>query len=451
MSTRLPIPSTTVPRFPPSGMIELDRHGRVTDVNDRILEWVGRERAEVIGSTLSTLLEVRLPVRTGLGDVPPDAKLRHRLGTVRSVAVSTLESEERGDTRLVVVDLSLGSPFGRAFQIGDRRSRRGQERLEILLEASTGFANVRTEAQIADLLSEVARRAFAATAVSVYLVRDGGMGRAGGTDPLAPFYPATAPPAGQTTLLGREVLVVTSPDVAAEYVRGIDAAYRSAGIEAALASPILHEGVPLGSMVCFFDHPRVFDEEAVPLAEALANQAGQALTRVRLEEGAVRAAMLDDVTGLPHRRLFEEELSRMVGGEHAALAVLFIDLDRFKSVNDELGHPVGDQLLMQVGRRLRAAVREHDVVGRFSGDEFVVVAAVDHDRDAQALAERIRAVLAEPYDGIPGHLRVSASIGLVVTRSMLQSASTSDHLIRAADHAMYDAKSAGGDRVAVAV
>jgi diguanylate cyclase (GGDEF)-like protein len=200
-------------------------------------------------------------------------------------------------------------------------------------------------------------------------------------------------------------------------------------------------------MICYFDHPREFDEEAVPLAEALSNQAAQAIARVRLEESLRRAAMHDEVTGLPRRRLFEEDVTQTLLLDFPVVAVIFADLDGFKAVNDLLGHPAGDLLLREVGTRLRGVIRERDILGRFGGDEFIIVAAVDHPTDAEVLAERIRASVAEPYDGLPSELSITASIG-VVTVEYPESPVIIDQLIRAADHAMYDAKLAGGDRVA---
>jgi len=206
-------------------------------------------------------------------------------------------------------------------------------------------------------------------------------------------------------------------------------------------------GDAVGSMVCYFDHPREFDEEAIPLAEALSNQAAQAIARIRLEDTLRRAAMHDEVTGLPNRRLVEEDVTRTLLQGFSALSVIFIDLDGFKAVNDLLGHSAGDALLREIGMRLRRTIRETDVLGRFGGDEFIAVAAVD-GIDGAALADRIRSAVAEPYDELPSGMSITASVGLITVGN--DGAPVMDQLIRAADHAMYEAKMAGGDRVVVA-
>jgi diguanylate cyclase (GGDEF)-like protein len=128
---------------------------------------------------------------------------------------------------------------------------------------------------------------------------------------------------------------------------------------------------------------------------------------------------------------------------------MFIDLDRFKAVNDSLGHTVGDQLLSQVGRRLQTALRREDVIGRYGGDEFVAVAQVADPGEALGLAERIRELLAEPFPDIPDHLGISASIGVVLAQRARDRSFVADQLIRAADHAMYEAKATGGNRAVV--
>ena len=158
--------------------------------------------------------------------------------------------------------------------------------------------------------------------------------------------------------------------------------------------------------------------------------------------------MHDEVTGLPNRRLIEEDVTRTLFQDYSALTVIFIDIDGFKAVNDLLGHAAGDALLHEIGQRLRGVIRESDVLGRFGGDEFIAVAAVDSVGDAAALADRIRAAIAEPYADLPPVLSITASVGVVTVGN--DGAPVMDQLIRAADHAMYEAKMAGGDRVAVA-
>src|ERR1700730_2044416 len=155
-------------------------------------------------------------------------------------------------------------------------------------------------------------------------------------------------------------------------------------------------------------------------------------------------ARYDALTGLPNRTYFRDQLDKALGPtRHSgkSCAVLFIDLDQFKQVNDTLGHPCGDQLLCAVADRLRKIVRDTDVVARFGGDEFVVFQSpVKHPKEAAALAKNIVKWLEEPYD-IEGHnVVIGASIGIAITP---HEAISADSLLKNADMALYRAKSDG--------
>ena len=432
------------------GLITVDRQGFILDANPQVLTWLDCDRDAVVGQPLESLLTLRMPLAGADGQRPTDATLHGVSGVVRPVVVGSLGPDECGVEGVVIYDVSTRSAFSLGFRGAEAKTERGRQRLQILLNAAVGFGNVRSEIDAAELLVDVAKRAFAASAVSVQLTGTDGLFHAAGVNPLAEHWPKGLRPAGTVTMLGGKVLIVRSPEEADAHVPGVGMSdvYRAGGVHAAVASPMRSHGDAVGSMICFFDHPREFDEEAVPLAEALSNQAAQAIARIRLEDTLRRAAMHDEVTGLPNRRLIEEDVTRTLMQGYAALTVIFIDLDGFKAVNDLLGHAAGDALLREIGRRLRGVIRDTDVLGRFGGDEFIAVAAVDSVGDAAALADRIRASIAEPYDDLPPALSITASVGVVTVGN--DGAPVMDQLIRAADHAMYEAKLAGGDRVALA-
>ena len=158
-------------------------------------------------------------------------------------------------------------------------------------------------------------------------------------------------------------------------------------------------------------------------------------------------AFHDGLTGLVNRSLFAERVSDAIGactGRLDTLAVVYLDLDGFKLVNDTLGHDAGDELLSAAARRIRECLRHGDVAGRLGGDEFAVLLhELDGEIGAQATAERLRASLREPFRIADRECMVRASIGIAM------GAPGADHesLLRRADLAMYAAKSAGGDRV----
>jgi len=151
-----------------------------------------------------------------------------------------------------------------------------------------------------------------------------------------------------------------------------------------------------------------------------------------------RAARFDDLTGLANRRAFFDALDGTTTGG----AVLYCDLDRFKPVNDQFGHSIGDQVLRLAGMRIKACVREHDVVGRLGGDEFGVLCEGSTETEAVDIAERIRASLSDPFSFESVEVRISVSVGVAINPDEL-----SERVLDAADQALVLAKAgtrAGG-------
>ncbi|MEO1247856.1 MAG: EAL domain-containing protein [Pseudomonadota bacterium] len=160
-----------------------------------------------------------------------------------------------------------------------------------------------------------------------------------------------------------------------------------------------------------------------------------------------KRAQYDELTALPNRRLFEDNLTRAIGRaqrKSSPLAVLFIDLDRFKSVNDTLGHDTGDAVLVEVAGRLQGNLRIGDFMARWGGDEFVACLEDLSDvADAGAVAQKLELVLAEKYVVGAAEVYATPSIGIALYP---ESGGDADRLIKAADVAMYEAKKRGGAR-----
>ncbi len=162
-----------------------------------------------------------------------------------------------------------------------------------------------------------------------------------------------------------------------------------------------------------------------------------------LERSLRYQAFHDPLTDLPNRRLFERELARALPPE-SLLAVLFIDLDGFKQVNDTYGHDVGDDLLVQVSQRMQFCLRETDTLARIGGDEFTVLLdPVENMSEAMMIAQRIISVI-QPVFKLEHHqVHVNASIGVVLEEDGI----TSDEIVHRADIAMYQAKRSGKGQV----
>ncbi|MFC4785478.1 sensor domain-containing protein [Nocardioides sp. MAHUQ-72] len=164
----------------------------------------------------------------------------------------------------------------------------------------------------------------------------------------------------------------------------------------------------------------------------------------RLEHELRRAALHDSLTGLPNRALLFDRLQQALARETRSTAVLFVDLDRFKFVNDVRGHVVGDELLVRVAARLKDSARPTDTVARFGGDEFLVVCEDVDEAAARLLADDLVAALDAPFPMSEGEVRLTASIGVALSPSP-----SPGTLISRADTAMYAAKVSGRHRVRV--
>jgi diguanylate cyclase (GGDEF)-like protein/PAS domain S-box-containing protein len=216
-----------------------------------------------------------------------------------------------------------------------------------------------------------------------------------------------------------------------------------AGLHGALAFPIRAGQEVLG--VLEFFHSDILEPDAMLLdvAESIGSQIGQYLVRRRAETEK-QLAMHDTVTGLPNRLLFMGRLEHAVVQAHRhqrRLAVMFIDLDRFKQVNDTLGHEAGDILLREVARRLKANLRSGDTVARLGGDEFVMLLEdITLEHDMRFVGQKLIAELAMPFT-INGHqVTVTGSVGV---STFPVDGPDPPTLLRHADAAMYRAKQKG--------
>jgi diguanylate cyclase (GGDEF)-like protein/PAS domain S-box-containing protein len=219
------------------------------------------------------------------------------------------------------------------------------------------------------------------------------------------------------------------------------------GIRASLGVRIEGSVAPWGAFRVFSLRPDVFSEADVNFVVSVANILSEAIERQEAEDAMQHRALHDPLTALPNRVLFTDRLEQALerGRRHtgSVAAVLFIDLDHFKQVNDTLGHQAGDELLITVASRLREAVRPTDTVARFGGDEFgLLLDDIASERVAIATAERIAASFARPFMLEAGTQFVTASIGIALANGHQDAPA----LLHDADAAMYRAKQRGRAR-----
>jgi diguanylate cyclase (GGDEF)-like protein len=217
-----------------------------------------------------------------------------------------------------------------------------------------------------------------------------------------------------------------------------------------LALPATERGAPLGVLLVASNRPDAMSEGQVEIAAALAGQGMTAYQNAQLFSQVRRLATIDGLTGLHNRRHFFAEATgqfRVARRYGRPIAAIMIDVDYFKRINDAYGHPVGDEVIRVLAHRLRATLRDGDVLGRYGGEEFALLTP-ETGPAAEQLAERLRQVVsAEPVPTPVGPLPVTISLGVAYLR---EADVDLDQLVARADAALYEAKQNGRNRIAVA-
>lgn len=215
-------------------------------------------------------------------------------------------------------------------------------------------------------------------------------------------------------------------------------------VSAYAGEPLIYNGVVIGSVAIFDSEPREFTSDELALLRYHAQLASAVL-------GLRRAAMTDSLTGLPNRAWCVEHIQRAVAqlrNTGRLLAVLFIDLDGFKEINDHFGHAVGDQVLKMIAASMRSHIRPSDSLARLGGDEFLIVCQdLGDPSEALRIGERLLHSVDDSFD-LNGVVKVTLSVGIAVAGGPCEDV---DDLIRRADGAMYQAKLRAGSALEFAV
>ena len=313
---------------------------------------------------------------------------------------------------------------------------------------------------LAMYLERVANRAAAAFSASATVIALIG-------DDRRCFIGGSAPPAWLTRDPGALIRsractgVLESGELTAVENAGAPASGTAAmsGVPAYMIAPLPRaaSGRPAGVFCVFAGSPRQWSAEEIALLGEHAAATAPALALRRRPENQERDParnrrewLQDPLTGLPNRALFMERLTQAIARnrrESAPFAVILLDLDHFRTINESLGHSAGDSLLVSVGQRLVDCSRAGDTVARLGADEFaLLIHRVTHAADAARLAERVQAALASPIDVQGYEVFTSASFGIALESG---SAGEPEHLLRSADLALGSAKRAGRSRFVV--
>ena len=218
------------------------------------------------------------------------------------------------------------------------------------------------------------------------------------------------------------------------------------GFRSGLAVPVRTPDESFGVLCVYSLAADAFDEDDSGFLGAVTNVLASAISRRRMEERIQHQALHDPLTGLANRTLCHDRLAQALARSKRSgktVGVFFLDLDRFKEVNDRYGHGAGDAVLVVVAHELEQAVRPSDTVGRFGGDEFLVVCEDIGEQLALALRDRLRAAARVPVEAAGAVHQLSASVGFALSDEI---GLDPDELIRAADQAVYRAKQTFSER-----
>ncbi|HVM30927.1 MAG TPA: EAL domain-containing protein [Candidatus Limnocylindrales bacterium] len=430
----------------------LDADNLVTYVSPAVTTMLGFEREELLGASPVSLIHPEDTAKTVAkldrvrtepsGYVEGQFRVRQRDGGWR--IVSCRATNRLDDDAVAGVVLNL-------HDITARRQAEQREELQRVLLSS--IAEDRPLADTLTLMAEHLQRMLEVQAVSVVAADESGELAAAGTAGLAKGLRKAIVANAQRALAGpsearsglEQVDVaseIPDPALAAETVR--------AGFRAQWRVTVPNHVTDLGLMDVFMDQAREAGEEERRTLDVAVGLAAVAIERDRIQRNLNFQALHDPLTGLPNRYQLEQRITTLLaedrsGGQH--VAVLLLDLDHFKILNESVGHPTGDALLRAIGSRMRRALPPAALVARFSGDMFAVVTpGVVRDEEAAQLGEMTRSVFGRPFRVEGRLLSVTASIGVCLGRS---GETTAEEMLQHADSAVYRAKETGRDRYEV--
>ena len=212
-----------------------------------------------------------------------------------------------------------------------------------------------------------------------------------------------------------------------------------------LVLPVIAKNKVIGTLNISSKIPDFFSTEIVEKLSNFTNQIALALDRIAAYESLQNSAYHDFLTGLPNYRMFKIRVSELIektnNQEHSLAAVMFIDLDRFKMVNDTFGHATGDLLLKHIGQLLSSCLTNQDIVSRFGGDEFsIFLPNIKNQEEAAEVSKKILKTLEKPLFIKGYEISISASIGIALYP---ENGLDADSLLKHADRAMYRVKKSG--------
>ncbi|WP_285117227.1 diguanylate cyclase [Leifsonia sp. fls2-241-R2A-40a] len=445
----------------PCGLVTVTANGRIIRANETFRAWTGLGGDRLLGMPLTDLLE-------------PGARIFHETrflpilqlkGEVREVALSIRTSQDAGLpvlvnavvdaagdeplTHIAVFDASLRQDYERQLLAARRIAESSEARTRVLQNATTAFGASETIDGLAQALATSVHTGLGATAAAVEL--GGHAAQVVGASLDDALLPEVLADRMRDRSPDDETVLLVSARDAAD-TAGTPAALRAARLDTVLLAPLVSGGTTVGTLACYFARRPDLDESTTDLVRSLSRQAVQTFARLQLQAQLAVLALYDPLTGLANRNLLREHLAKSIEAaleRNEPLSLIFVDLDDFKSINDDLDHTAGDTVLKLIAARLAGAVRGDDLVGRFGGDEFIIVCRNTDFERASVVAERVRLAIRQPLAADGWQRTITASVGVTVRPAGSARPLVGSDLFRVADRAMYRSKAQGKDQVSV--
>lgn len=416
---------------------------------------LGYPTSELEGSKFASLVHpgdlgrLRLACATaadGIRADPFDVRLRHADGDWIDVEIAVRHQANEGHLVLTTRD-------ARERKRAERKLRRQADQQAVVADLGASALEGGELHDLVQLAASEISRVLDADFVGVHqhvperdaFVLFGGVG----LDSFRRNGAAIAGPGSwlEHVLEGKQVQIVSDWGAGSGFSEA--AFLQSNGIASGIGVPVPAPQRSFGVLSVQAGRKGQFNYEDGVFLKAVANVLAAAIARSEAEAEIRHQALHDAVTGLPNRILFEDRLTRVLATarrHNRSLAVLFLDLDNFKRVNDSLGHAVGDQVLQAVARRMSACLRVEDTLARFGGDEFVILMPeIEREEDWAHVVDRIDRALQQPLDMTGRQIVTSVSVGVAIGGA-LDPAKDAQALVRDADLAMYAAKQRGPGR-----
>ncbi|MCZ4494484.1 MAG: diguanylate cyclase domain [Conexibacter sp.] len=432
-------------------IITIDGDGVVVDLNPAAEGLLGWTRAELLGRSLA---DTAVPPESGPGRASALERLADSASSRMPASVSRRMEVDavRADGTRFPVELSItrigGDPplyAGHMRDISDRRQAHEQLARRIGQQGAIAGLERRAlegagRADLMDAAVEAVAVHLPAAHAAVLEVQD---------SMLVPMALSAGTPWRPEALAAELDAPVPADAVTRPWVPVLPETWLAAGLRGATFAGIaLRDAGDLAVLAALDTEECERDEHDLSFLQAIAGVLASAAQRNAAERELRHRALHDQLTGLPNRTLFRDRLDQAVDRATRAgrmVAVLLVDIDRFKNVNHGVGHMAGDELLRGVARRLAAATRPGDTLARFGGDEFAILAAdVDGEREAIVIAEGLLAALDEPLTVHERPVAAQLSIGVALATEPI--AAAPDSLVRDAGVAQARAKEAGGGR-----